>query len=250
MKRTILSVFAVLFTIGAMAQSNDYYLPKTGISFIFEVQREVKDNAVDYGFISVRSQSYGIPDETKHYEAVIDKNHTIKYLSKTADGRLIGVNIDGSEDKIDAPKPYKELPKAGKDTIEVEFKYLPNGDVTRYPICHLSEKQGVLSGEGVADSTYYISIKDEKEVYDPQATVPLNKAGKDNANILVNLPGKITLTIEKGKRLVAKHEFYAGQYGRVEAVDKQYFLKGKKKSPKYTLEVNPKTGEIKLLKSN
>lgn len=248
MKKLILSAIAVLFTTGAMAQSNDYYLPKTGISFIFEVQRDVKDGNVDYSFISVRSQSYGIPDETKHYEAVVDKKHTINYISKTADGILLGVNTKGSEDKIAAPKPAKALPKAGKDTIEVEYRYVPNGDVKRYPICHLSEKQGVLSGEGVADSTYYITIKDEKEVYDPQATVPLNKAGKDNANILVNLPGKITLTIEKGKRLVASHEFYAGQYGRVEAIDKQYFLKGKKKSPKYSLEMNPKTGEIRLLK--
>ena len=48
MKKLILSAIAVLFTTGAMAQSNDYYLPKTGISFIFEVQRDVKDGNVDY----------------------------------------------------------------------------------------------------------------------------------------------------------------------------------------------------------
>lgn len=248
MKKIILSAIAMLFTIGAMAQGNDYYLPKTGISFIFEVQREVTDAGVDYSFISVRSQSYGIPDETKHYEAVIDKNHTIKYISKTADGILLGVNTEGKEDKIAAPKPVGELPKAGKDTIEVEYKYVPNGEVKRFPICHLSENQGVLSGEGVADSTYYISIKDMKDVYAPQATVPLNKAGKDNANIFVNLPGKVTLTIEKGNRLVASHEMNAGQYGRVEAIERGYFLKPKKKQPIYTLEMNAKTGEIKLLK--
>lgn len=248
MRKLFLSAIAMLFTTGAMAQGNDYYLPKTGISFIFEVQRKGGPENIEYSFISVRSQSYGVPDETKHYEAVIDKNHTIDYISKSYDGILLGVNTKGKEDKIDAPKPYTTKTSQATDTIEIEFKYMPNGDVNRYPICHLSENQGVLSGEGVPDSTYYITIKDEKEVYDPQATVPLNKAGKDNANILVNLPGKITLTIEKGKRLVAKHEFYAGQYGRVEAIDKQYFMKGKKKSRKYTLDMNPKTGEIKLLK--
>ena len=250
MKKIILSAIAMLFTTGAMAQGNDYYLPKTGISFIFEVQRNAKNDTIEYGFVSVRSQSYGIPDETKHYEAVIDDNHTIKYISKTADGILLGVNIDGSEDKIATPKPYKSLGSNGKDTIEVEYKYLPYGEVTRYPICHLSDNQGVLSGEGKPDSTYYISIKDLKDIYNPQATVSLDKAGKNNANILVNLPGKILLTIEKGKRFVASHEFYAGQYGRVEAIDEEFFLKSKKKkkSPIYTLEMNPRTGEIRLLK--
>ena len=54
---------------------------------------------------------------------------------------MLGVNTKGSEDKIAAPKPAKALPKAGKDTIEVEYRYVPNGDVKRYPICHLSEKR-------------------------------------------------------------------------------------------------------------
>lgn len=42
MKKLILSAIAVLFTTGAMAQSNDYYLPKTGISFILKFKGTLK----------------------------------------------------------------------------------------------------------------------------------------------------------------------------------------------------------------
>lgn len=241
MKKGILSLMAILSAVCAMAQGNDYYLPMTGIDFVFEVRRTGPVDKTEYSFVSVRTSLFGVPDETKHYEAAIDGNNSIRFICKSKDGVLLGVNKNVKEEKHEKVKDIPERKSDKPDTVEVSAIYIPVKEVKRVPICNLIPDQGVFIGEGKTEHTYYLTVKNNNDVYKPQVT---GNAGKGGATIFVNLPGKATMTLEKGKELLSTQEIMLAQFGKVEAIDGSFFAKGQK----YELELNPTTGEIKSLK--
>ncbi|RRD02104.1 DUF4831 family protein [Prevotella sp. OH937_COT-195] len=244
MRKGILSIIAMLFAVCATAQGNDYYLPMTGIEFIFEIKRSGPVDNTEYAIESVRTSLFGVPDETKHYKANIDKDHSIDFICKNDDGVLLGVNKEVKQKKQEKVKDIKERVSSEPDIVEISAIYIPVKGVKRVPICNVIRDQGVFLGEGELANTYYLSIKDNHEVYTPQATIKTKKNKKDDANIFVNLPGKATLTLEKGKNFLLTQEIYVAQFGKVEAINGIFFEKGQK----YSLELSPTTGELKMLK--
>jgi len=244
MKKLILSLTMMLATLCTKAQGKDYYLPMTGIEFIFEVSRKGPIDNTEYAFVSVRTSLFGLPDESKHYKAVINKKNSIEYICKSDEGILLGVNKNVTQPKQEKAKEIKERTSSQPDIVEISVIYVPVKEVERVPLCHLLSDQGVFIGEGDPAKTYYLTIKDNHDIYNPQATVKMSKAGKDNPNINVNLPGKATMIIEKGENFISSQELYLGQFGRVEAIDSKFFSK----DSDFTLELSPITGGIKLLK--
>ncbi|MDD7318917.1 MAG: DUF4831 family protein [Prevotella sp.] len=244
MRKTVLSLTMLLFAICAAAQGNDYYLPMTGIEFTFEIERRGPIDRTEYSFVSVRTSLFGVPDESKHYEAVIDNSNSIDYICKDEHGVLLGVNKKVKQPEQEKAKDIMERKSSEPDVVEISVIYIPVKEVKRVPLCNLLYDQGVFIGEGEPENTYYLTIKDNHDIYSPQATVKMSKAGKDNPNIYVNLPGKATMILEKGKNFLSSQELYLAQFGRVEAVDSKFFAK----NSKYSLELNPTTGEIKMLK--
>ncbi len=241
MKKGILSLMAILSAVCAMAQGNDYYLPMTGIEFVLEIRRTGPVDNTEYSFVSLKTSLFGVPDETKHYEAAIDGNNSIRFICKSNDGVLLGVNKKVKEKKQEKVKDIPERKSDKPDIVEISAIYIPVKEVKRVPICNLIPDQGVFIGEGKPENTYYLTIKDNHDIYKPQVT---GKAGKGDANIFVNLPGKATMKLEKGKELLSTQEIMLAQFGKVEAIDSSFFAKGQK----YELELNPTTGEIKSLK--
>ena len=220
----------MLATLCTKAQGKDYYLPMTGIEFIFEVSRKGPIDNTEYAFVSVRTSLFGLPDESKHYKAVINKKNSIEYICKSDEGILLGVNKNVTKPKQEKAKEIKERTSSQPDIVEISVIYVPVKEVERVPLCHL-----------LSD---YLTIKDNHDIYNPQATVKMSKAGKNNPNINVNLPGKATMIIEKGKNFISSQEMYLGQFGRVEAIDSKFFSK----DSDFTLELSPITGGIKLLR--
>ena len=154
------------------------------------------------------------------------------------------MNKNVTQPKHEKAKEIKERTSSQPDIVEISVIYVPVKEVERVPLCHLISDQGVFIGEGDPAKTYYLTIKDNHDIYNPQATVKMSKAGKSNPNINVNLPGKATMIIEKGENFISSQEMYLGQFGRVEAIDSKFFTKGSD----FTLELSPITGGIKLLR--
>ena len=132
-----------------------------------------------------------------------------------------------------------------KDTTEVELTYIPEQEVDRYILFRFSKKLGLVDRDDLAGSPYYISVKDEHVIPTNQAIAEEGKRSKDDANIFVNMPGKIKVTIQ-GKEAMATLDTYAAQFGKCASLDNELF--GKKL---YTqLVYNPTTGNIESINTD
>lgn len=132
-----------------------------------------------------------------------------------------------------------------KDTTEVELTYIPEQEVDRYILFRFSKKLGLVDRDDLAGSPYYISVKDEHVIPTNQAIAEEGKRSKDDANIFVNMPGKIKVTIQ-GKEAMTTLDTYAAQFGKCASLDNELF--GKKL---YTqLVYNPITGNIESINTD
>ena len=132
-----------------------------------------------------------------------------------------------------------------KDTTEVELTYIPEQEVDRYILFRFSKKLGLVDRDDLAGSPYYISVKDEHVIPTNQAIAEEGKRSKDDANIFINMPGKIKVTIQ-GKEAMTTLDTYAAQFGKCASLDNELF--GKKL---YTqLVYNPITGNIESINTD
>lgn len=105
-------------------QGIKYFLPKTALRFTLLIEKEVytpgelneyaekylhltdvmPEAYTSFGIVSLKTQSYGIPDSTKQYTAKMDQKHSISKVERNEAGVLLAINRQGR--KAQTVKPF------------------------------------------------------------------------------------------------------------------------------------------------
>lgn len=128
-----------------------------------------------------------------------------------------------------------------KDTLEKEVVFCPEKDQTdKQMLFRFSKKLGLVDNDDMAGSPYYIYIEDLKIVDEIQTQAEGEKRSKNDMGIIVNMPGKIRVTVSEGNKAINNFEVYAAQFGNLESISSNLFGK------KFTthLRLNPVTGIV------
>ena len=130
------------------------------------------------------------------------------------------------------------------DTTEVTLTYIPRRE-GRELLFRFSSKLGMVDNDDLAGEPFYIQI-DDLHSRPVNNTVAEGKVNKDDANIFINLPGRIKATIAEGNAERSSLELYAAQFGTTERLDTELF--GRKLYT--TLVYNPVTGNLESQKTD
>lgn len=130
------------------------------------------------------------------------------------------------------------------DTMEVVLNYVPEKEVSRQVLFRFSSHFGLTDADDLSGEPYYLSVIDLHQVVD-NAAIAEGKLPKDNAEVYVNLPGRIRMELSRGEKTVAACEMMATEFGRTESLDNELF--GKKIFTQ--LIYHPLTGSIQHVKS-
>ena len=132
-----------------------------------------------------------------------------------------------------------------KDTTEVVVSYVPEKATEGDVLFRFSQRFGLVDADDLSGVPYYISITDLHQV-PVNSAVAEGKLPKDNAEIYVNLPGRIRADLTSMSRPVASLELMATQFGRCESLDNELF--GKKLFTQ--LVYHPLTGNIESISTD
>ena len=132
-----------------------------------------------------------------------------------------------------------------KDTAEVVLSYVPEKETQGDVFFRFSKRFGLVDADDLSGEPYYIRVTDLHQVPVNQA-VAEGKLPKDNAEIYVNLPGRVRIDIVKGAKSIATQELMATQFGRCESLDNELF--GKKLFTQ--LIYHPLTGGVSSITSD
>ena len=125
-----------------------------------------------------------------------------------------------------------------KDTLEIPIDFVPEKEVEKEVLFRFSKYFGIVDADDLSGVPYYISVVDQHNVPANTTTVGKDEKIKDDAGIWVNLPGKISVKLYQGEKLLENFEAYAAQFGRTEPMMGELF--SKKMETKVRL--NPATG--------
>lgn len=125
-----------------------------------------------------------------------------------------------------------------KDTIEVSVDFTPDKEVEREILFRFSKYYGLVDTDDLSGVPYYISIVNQHNVPANTTTIGKDEKIKNEAGIWVNLPGKISVKLYQGEKLLDNYETYVAQFGRTEPMMGELF--SKKMETKVRL--NPATG--------
>lgn len=132
-----------------------------------------------------------------------------------------------------------------RDTTEVVVSYEPQRDTSDEVLFRFSRRFGLVDADDLSGEPYYVSVADLHHV-PVNSAVAEGKLPKDNAEIYVNLPGRIRVDITAQGRSVASRELMATQFGRCESLDNELF--GKKLFTQ--LVYHPLTGSIESISTD
>ncbi len=132
-----------------------------------------------------------------------------------------------------------------KDTSEVVLSYVPEKETQGDVLFRFSKHFGLVDADDLSGAPYYIHVTDLHQVPVNQA-VAEGKLPKDNAEIYVNLPGRVRIDITHSSKTVASAELMATEFGRCESLDNELF--GKKLFTQ--LVYHPLTGSIESITSD
>ena len=131
-----------------------------------------------------------------------------------------------------------------KDTMEVEVTFCPTKEMEgKQLLCRFSKGLGLVDDDDLGGAPYYIEVEDLKVIPELETSAPNEKRSKDDPGIIVNMPGKIKVTLMEGNQPMKVFELYAAQYGRLESLSSNLFGK------KFTthLQLNPVTGNVESM---
>jgi len=132
-----------------------------------------------------------------------------------------------------------------KDTMETTITYIPENETSKYVLFRFSKKLGLVDRDDLAGAPYYIDVQDLHNIPSNTAIAEEGKRSKDDANIFVNMPGKIKITVE-GNGKATTLETYAAQFGETASLDNELFGKKLFTSVIY----NPTTGIVESIKTD
>lgn len=128
-----------------------------------------------------------------------------------------------------------------RDTTEHVFTYCPQRGIEREVLFRLSKHRGIVDRDDLSGVPFHICIEDEHNVPEPVATAPAKKKSKvGDDGIMVNIPGKIKITITKDQKMMGSFEIHAAQYGNTELLSGELF----NRKMITHLQLNPTTGSI------
>ena len=136
MKKYFLTAIALFATVlGCFAQAPvvegaSYYLPKTALKFslliekttftpgemadysirLFQQNEDVLYPKTSYRILSMRMDPVGVPDEKKHYTALVNPKMSIQKVYSNNDGIIMAVNTEPTV-SYDVAKPFVAAPK-------------------------------------------------------------------------------------------------------------------------------------------
>ncbi len=131
-----------------------------------------------------------------------------------------------------------------RDTVEHIITYIPTKEVNKDVLFRFSQKLGLVDKDDLAGAPFYISIADLHSM-PTNAAVSDEKRSKDDANIYVTMPGKISFTLHRSEQELMTQELYAGQFGKTAPLDNEFF--GRKLFT--TLVYDPVTGSVEDIKT-
>jgi len=126
------------------------------------------------------------------------------------------------------------------DTTEVVITFIPDKKEDKTMLFRFSKHFGLTGTDDLSGAPYYAVITDENVIAEPPAVDEKTKKSKDDLEIGINRPGKITIDITDGNRSVLTTSVYAAQYGRVDTLSGTLF--GKKQTSQVVL--NTTTGAV------
>ena len=130
-----------------------------------------------------------------------------------------------------------------RDTTEVILNYVPEKEES-HVLFRFSSRFGLSDADDLSGEPYYLSVTDLHQITE-NAAVAEGKLPKDNAEIYVNLPGRIRIELSHDNLTLTSCEMMATQFGRTESLDNELF--GKKLFTQ--LVYHPLTGSIQHINS-
>ncbi len=114
-------------------------------------------------------------------------------------------------------------------TFEKTISYTPQPDKPEDVAFRFSTRLGLTSADDLAGEPYYIKVEDLKQLKplpSPDTQHPSSNKAKDDIGLIVNIPGKIKITLSSPKETLFEQELYAAQFGQTENLSGNLF-KGK-----------------------
>lgn len=131
-----------------------------------------------------------------------------------------------------------------KDTVEKTITFTPSAEVNNAILFRFSEKLGIVDSDDLAGAPIYVNVEDEHIMPAPSPYFA-NEKDLKKAQIFVNVPGKIKVTVKGANKTFAAFETFAPQFGNEQALNPELF--GKKAITKLIL--TPLTGAIESIET-
>ncbi len=126
-----------------------------------------------------------------------------------------------------------------KDTSEVVFRCIPEGEIKDHIIFRFSKHYGITDGDDLSGEPYYLTIKDLHTV----PAVNIDEKTAKRTIVYTNLPGKIEISLSNRKKELANFSLYAGQFGALNPLTTDLF----NKKVMTSIVINPTTGSLESI---
>ncbi len=171
-----------------------------------------------------------------------------EYMPKDGDQlRFMLSNLDKQEEVL--TQTFQGV--TVEDTTQCEVVYVPMPEeegkekAEKTLLFRFSKHLGLVDNDDMAGVPYYIKVEDLKSVPQLRTAADGEKRSKDDVGVMVNMPGKIKITIYEGTRTLASFEAYVAQYGKLESLSSTLFSK---KTTSHVV-LNPVTGQVESIET-
>ena len=120
------------------------------------------------------------------------------------------------------------------DTTEYVISIVPEKEMKRVVAFRFSKKFGLTTADDLSGEPYYMDVTDENQTAEPPAVHEMAKKQKDEMELAVCLPGKISVTLSNANKKIGHYDMWAAQFGQVEMLNGSLF--GKKLTSKIVLD--------------
>lgn len=132
-----------------------------------------------------------------------------------------------------------------RDTVEHIITFVPEKEKREFTAFRFSRKFGITTADDYSGAPYKLTVTDENIMPELPAEANAAKKEKDDFQLGICLPGKISMTLTHDGNEVVSFSTFAAQFGRVEMLNGALF--GKKMTSH--LIIDPITGSVVKLRT-
>jgi len=159
------------------------------------------------------------------------------------DGQQLRIMLDNLNTQ-EAALTQAFLGAETRDTSEVEITFFPDKECKDELLFRFSRNFGFVDKDDLVGLPYYVTVEDKHAT--PNNNTPDEKKKIGPADIMVNVPGKVKMTITRGNKVIKDFDFYAGQFGYVDNLEGELFTNKKFITH---LVLNPVTGSVEKIET-